>query len=114
MTDAFPERLRLLRTELGLSIAKFAASLGVARSVVWNWEHRVCKPLPERLSTIASLLGVSTEYLLGGDPPPVVAPAPVVVAPVPPRVIVHYRREAPFSMLDGRIEPVGRPTRAVF
>jgi len=39
-----PQRIQGLRKRLGLSLAKFAALLGVNMNSVWNWEQGKTKP----------------------------------------------------------------------
>lgn len=57
------------RLQAGLSQKFVAKTLKVASPSVSNWESGKTMPTPENLSALASLYGVSVDYLLGRDEP---------------------------------------------
>lgn len=61
----FSERLRLLRENSGMTQIEFANKLGVAATTYRNYENTSREPNYDTLVKIASVLGVSTDYLLG-------------------------------------------------
>ena len=61
------ERLRLHRTERGLSQAQAARELDVARTAYRLWEMEAAKPSPDRWRLIARWLGVSISTMLLGE-----------------------------------------------
>jgi transcriptional regulator with XRE-family HTH domain len=61
------ERLRLHRTERGLSQAQAARELTVARTAYRLWEMEAAKPSPDRWRLIARWLGVSISTMLLGE-----------------------------------------------
>lgn len=61
--DTLGVRLNRLRRERGLTLAQVAASLGVSKPTVWAWEKGKARPIPERLTAIAKVLGVSATEL---------------------------------------------------
>ena len=63
-------RFKECRLRAGLSQKFVAATLKVASPSVSNWESGKTMPTPENLSMLASLYGVSVDYLLGRDEPP--------------------------------------------
>lgn len=58
------DRLRLRRTELGLSQAQAARELDVARTAYRLWEMEAAKPAPDRWRLISRWLGVSVSTML--------------------------------------------------
>ena len=43
-TDFTPERIKVLRTQLGLSQSKFAAALGLSLAAIRHWEQGIRSP----------------------------------------------------------------------
>jgi len=68
----FPERLRRLRQDRGLSQSDLGGEIGVAQSTVGMWESGKREPDFETLIKLARFFGVSVAYLLGADEKPVV------------------------------------------
>lgn len=67
-TAAVGQRIKEIRTELGLSMAKFGKLLGdMPRSSVNNWERGINLPKNETLAKIAEVGHTTNEYLLYGD-----------------------------------------------
>ena len=64
------QRIALLRRELGLSQAELARRLGISASAVGMYEQERREPAAQILVNLASILGVSTDYLLTGQPGP--------------------------------------------
>jgi transcriptional regulator with XRE-family HTH domain len=65
MPTTLREKLKKLRTDQGYSLDELAKLSGSSKSYLWeleNREHR--KPSAEKLSDIARVLSVTTEYLL--------------------------------------------------
>jgi transcriptional regulator with XRE-family HTH domain len=53
--------------ENSLTASDLAKLANVSPAAVWNWEKNGMIPRPVTVSTIASKLGVSTEFLLTGE-----------------------------------------------
>ena len=67
----FGEKLKQLRTEHGMTQGALAEKLGVSLRTLQNYE--TCKIYPKQsdiYGRIASLFGVSADYLLQDDAPP--------------------------------------------
>lgn len=65
-------RIRQARKDAGISQSRLAGMLGVTRSACCQWESaraRGTAPRRERLEQLASLLGVSYEWLATGRKP---------------------------------------------
>lgn len=61
-------RIRAIRLSLGLSMAKFAKSLGgTSRSTINNWERGINLPRIGTLGIVAEVGNTTIEYLLYGD-----------------------------------------------
>ena len=58
-------RLRQARDASGLTQEDVAARLDVAPQTVWQWEDGRVAPMVDRLNVLASLYGVSVDWLLG-------------------------------------------------
>lgn len=67
---SFAERLVLLREQKGLTQAELAKKLSISRSALSLWEISKREPDYKTLEKIASLFGVSVDYLLGHDSAP--------------------------------------------
>lgn len=61
----FCARLKSARESSGKTIESLSELLGVSRMSVWNYENGRAEPRYAILSKIASILGVSADYLLG-------------------------------------------------
>ncbi len=61
----FGERLKKLRKQAGLSQMVLAEHLGVSQQAVGKWETGRATPNPSTIATIAELLGVSADAILG-------------------------------------------------
>ena len=57
-------QLNRLRRERSLTLEQVANALGVSKPTVWAWEKGKARPLPERISAIAEVLGVSDSDLV--------------------------------------------------
>ena len=64
----FGERVFLARQALGLSQAETAARLGLTQSGYAAWERDPVALRPEQIGQLASVLEVTAEQLLGGEP----------------------------------------------
>lgn len=65
MTYSFPERLKELRLEKGLSTRKLANEIGCSHIAISRWERGTQIPTIETLVTLALFFKVSADYLLG-------------------------------------------------
>lgn len=70
-------RIKQARMAAGMSQKYVAMELGVAGPSVSNWESGKTKPTQENIKALASLFGVSVDYLLGRDDAPS-PPAPKI------------------------------------
>lgn len=61
----FPERLRQLREERGLTLEILAGKLGISKSLLWDLEQGRRRVHGELLLKIALFFDVTTDYLLG-------------------------------------------------
>lgn len=61
------ERIRALRTELGLSQREFAERIGMARDAIASYERGNAFPSGSALVAIEKVYGVRHEWLLTGD-----------------------------------------------
>lgn len=59
------DRIKSLRTELGLNQPELATRLKVSKQTVSNWENGNRTPDNDMLIKIADYFNVSTDYLLG-------------------------------------------------
>jgi transcriptional regulator with XRE-family HTH domain len=62
---AFGERLVAAREEAGVSQRELADKLGVTQRALSWWEREPVALRPEQIAQVATVLGVSTDYLLG-------------------------------------------------
>ena len=69
------ERIKALRTEKDLSTRALADSLGVAASVVSNWETGLSGIRKPNAMALQLLYGVSWQWLMTGEGPMWVAPS---------------------------------------
>ena len=63
--ENFKDRLKNLRTDLGISQSTLAQQIGVTRAAVNAWELGKGYPNVQCLVGLARYLNVSTDYLLG-------------------------------------------------
>lgn len=63
--NSFGQRLKALRKEIGVSQAFLAEQIGISVQSVSNWECDNTLPDISQIVPLASLLSVSTDYLLG-------------------------------------------------
>lgn len=64
MSGSLGEKLRKHRQEKGYSLDDLARLTGSSKSYLWELENRPIKPSAEKLSSIADVLSVTTDYLL--------------------------------------------------
>lgn len=69
MRTFFPARLRELLTQTGLTQTDLGIQLGISRQAVGSFLDGSTMPALDTLVKIAALFGVSTDSLLGLDPP---------------------------------------------
>ena len=61
----FPERLKKLRKEAGLTQKQVAEKLKVGQNSYSNWEKGIRTPIFPTIEKLAELFNVSTDYLTG-------------------------------------------------
>lgn len=61
------DRIKILRTRLGLSLAAFGDNIGVSKQNVYSWEVGRANPRADVVNTIAQTYGVSTDWLYNGN-----------------------------------------------
>lgn len=61
------ERLRILRSEQGITQQQLADRAGISRSNINTWESGKSLPLPDGLIALADCFGCSIDYLLGRE-----------------------------------------------
>lgn len=61
----FDERIKELRTSLGLSQVQFGRKLFITKQCVCNWENGNIMPSVDMLTKICTTFSVSADYLLG-------------------------------------------------
>lgn len=66
----FPERLRQLREERGVSQAVVSKELGVSRYTVYSYEKGKTDPTLDSLVILADYFDVTLDYLLGRSDEP--------------------------------------------
>ncbi|MCC6233934.1 MAG: helix-turn-helix transcriptional regulator [Verrucomicrobiales bacterium] len=65
----FGERLAAARQQLGLTQSQVAERLGITQQSYAGWERRQTALKPEHLVSLAGILEVSVEHLLGQEEP---------------------------------------------
>ena len=100
-------RIAALRRDAGLSQAELAARLGVSPSAMGMYEQGRREPSAQLLVTLARELGVTTEFLLTGNPA-APAEADALTAMILSRVTTADRRLA-----DRQDRPFSREELAV-
>jgi transcriptional regulator with XRE-family HTH domain len=63
----FDERIKELRTSLGINQVEFGRKLHVTKQCISNWENGNIQPSIDMLVKIATTFSVSTDYILGLD-----------------------------------------------
>ncbi|MBB4276396.1 helix-turn-helix domain-containing protein [Rhizobium mongolense] len=64
----FGKRIKELRTAKGMTLDQLATATGSSKSYVWELENKdPPRPSAEKLAAIASVLGVTTDYLIGRE-----------------------------------------------
>ena len=63
--NTFAERLKLLRTEKGLSQLQLSKETGLRQAAIKYWEAGERQPSAQAVITFAKYFNVSTDYLLG-------------------------------------------------
>jgi len=67
--DTLGHRIARLRRDRGLTQVELAHKLAVSQPVVSDYEHDVIRLAADMVGKIAAILGVSTDELLGHQPP---------------------------------------------
>lgn len=65
--EMISDRIKSIREEQGMTQAGLASRLGITRSSVNAWEMGISVPSTQYVVGLASVLNVSTDYLLGVD-----------------------------------------------
>lgn len=84
MEETLGKRISFHRKRLGLTQDALAEKMGVTAQAVSKWENDLSCPDITILPKLAQVFGVSTDALLGVEPPEA-PPAVVIAAPEPPR-----------------------------
>lgn len=92
--EGFPERLKALRHQKGLTQRQLAAKVSMAPGTIANYELGNRKPSYEDLGRLANFFGVSVAYLLGETDDPrrpedVIAQHGMPVTPIPILGVIH-------------------------
>lgn len=66
-SEGFPERLRKARMQKGLSQVAFAKAAGIHFNQISRYEQGNSQPTIDRIRKMASVLGVSEDYLINGE-----------------------------------------------
>jgi len=65
MDTTIHDRIKIARTQRGLSVREAATDAGVTRQAWWSWEERGATPTGDRLVRAAKTLRVGLDYLVG-------------------------------------------------
>jgi transcriptional regulator with XRE-family HTH domain len=65
------ERLRRARYRSGLSLRELSDVTGITMEMLWRYEHAGSDMRSQNLKRLCKALGVSSDWLLFGDHPPV-------------------------------------------
>jgi transcriptional regulator with XRE-family HTH domain len=84
MTESLGDRIRQARARLRLTQAELARRIGISTTAMNAIESGDTDPRASRITALADVLDVSTDYLLGRTPPGML-PAPQPPAPRPRR-----------------------------
>ncbi len=63
------KRIKELRKQNHLTQAELGSKLGVIKQTISSWENEISSPNNDTLANIASIFGVTTDYLLGNEIP---------------------------------------------
>ncbi len=67
-TMSFGKKIKDLRTSAGMTLDQLGQATGSSKSYIWELENKnPPRPSAEKLSAIATALGVTVDYLLGTD-----------------------------------------------
>ncbi|WP_275588953.1 helix-turn-helix domain-containing protein [Croceicoccus hydrothermalis] len=65
MSSILGRKVRDLRQKKGMTLEQLATATGSSKSYIWEIENKpVARPSAEKLGRIASVLGVTSEYLV--------------------------------------------------
>jgi transcriptional regulator with XRE-family HTH domain len=68
MAETFGQRIRARRKDLGLTLDQLAEAAGCSKSYIWELENKnPPRPSAEKLSSIATALKTTSDYLLALD-----------------------------------------------
>ena len=67
MSMSFSERLKKSRTERSLSQGELAKRVGVHYTQIGRYENKGAQPSADILAKLATALGVSVDFLMGGS-----------------------------------------------
>lgn len=68
MTSTFGKRIYTLRKKAGLTLDQLAERASLSKSYLWELENKnPPRPSAEKLASIATVLDVTVDYLLGAD-----------------------------------------------
>ena len=69
------DKIKKISKERGYSIAEVERKAGISTNYLYQWKKR--EPSPKSLASVAKVLGVSVDYLLGKDDRPSTSNEPV-------------------------------------
>ncbi|MCT1175541.1 helix-turn-helix domain-containing protein [Pediococcus pentosaceus] len=69
------DKIKKVSKERGYSIAEVERKAGISTNYLYQWKKR--EPSPKSLASVAKVLGVSVDYLLGKDDKPSTSNEPV-------------------------------------
>ena len=68
MSSSFGAKVKQLRKEKGLTLEQLGHKIGAGKSYIWELENRgVTKPSAEKVTKIASALGVTSDFLMDDE-----------------------------------------------
>lgn len=67
LNDGFPERLKLTRTQKGMSQTDLAKIIGIHYNQIGRYEQGTSRPTAANISKLAEALDVSADYLFKGE-----------------------------------------------
>jgi len=71
VTTSFGKKIRLLRKEKGYTLEKLAELADSSKSYIWELENKdPPRPSADKITKIASVLGVTTDYLMSKSQKP--------------------------------------------
>lgn len=59
------DRIKLIASRRGLSLKETALKAGLSENAIYSWKNKV--PTVESLESVADVLGISVDYLLGRE-----------------------------------------------